>query len=96
MDKKRGIQLPPDWVPGPQGVAYGLKNGLTEAQIQREGERFRNWAVSRGEVKRDWLAAWRNWVLKACDIYGIPPPTGAVTVLSDDERERLIRKYSKK
>ncbi len=95
MRKNRGCQLPKEWVPQEPHISYGLVHGLTVEQVQREGEKFKNWAHAKGEVKKDWGAAWRNWVLRVCEEKGIPMARVTIS-LSDEERERLIRKYSKK
>lgn len=37
------------------------------ADVERETERMCDWARAKGETKRDWAAAWRNWLRKASD-----------------------------
>lgn len=65
-----GTRLPPDWQPTPDLIEYARKEGLTDDQLQRELERFRNhWLGASGQRARksDWAACWRNWILRAAD-----------------------------
>lgn len=66
--KSKGTRLPENWrLPKSWGEWAVTDEGLPEADVRREGERFRDYWVglsgARG-VKRDWLATWRNWVRK--------------------------------
>lgn len=82
----RGTRLPPDWTPGPDGIAYAVGVGLTVAQAEDQAERMRNWsknAQGSNGVKLDWFAFWRNWCRRAADDiaarpnnHGPPPERG--------------------
>jgi len=66
----RGTRLPENFTPLPAIVQQGLSLGLTEADISDQLERFRDWAnAATGQVsiKRDWQAAYRNWIKRVAD-----------------------------
>lgn len=68
--KKRGSRLSVEWrLPMPWGE-WAVAEGLPEASVRREADKFRDyWAGLNGSkgVKLDWLATWRNWVRKAIE-----------------------------
>ena len=39
-----------------------VTKGLSEREAKAEFDRFRDWAVAKGQVYADWNAAWRNWI----------------------------------
>ncbi|SLJ92890.1 hypothetical protein SAMN06295987_1028 [Novosphingobium mathurense] len=63
--------LPADWEPEPlTGSAADAVASWRNGALERELDRFRDWAASTAgpnSRKKDWQAAWRNWVLKADD-----------------------------
>lgn len=61
-DPVRGVRLPSDWVPNERHaqIAEGRRVNLPD-----EVEKFRDWAASKGETKKDWDAAFRNWLRNA-------------------------------
>jgi hypothetical protein len=67
---KRGTRLSANWVlPKPYGD-WALAQGLPRDRIVLEAEKMRDWAINAPDrigAKRDWFAAWRNWVKKAID-----------------------------
>ena len=70
---KRGTRLDPSWSPSEIDVAYARKKGLTEQEIERGVEEFRNYWVAKpgaGALKLDWGATWRNRVLDIIDRRG--------------------------
>lgn len=78
--KARGCRLPPDWDPGPEGMAFAAAAGLVNGRAASELARFRDyWAAATGAAatKADWPATWRNWVRRAADSpqRGRPSPT---------------------
>lgn len=79
VSTSRGTRLPPDWTPGPDGIAYAVAVGLTEAQAEDQAERMRLWAKnaqgSKG-VKLDWSAAWQGWCRRASDEIARRPSNG--------------------
>lgn len=56
---KRGTQLPSDWTTKPEHSRAALEHGV---DLEREAKRFRNWAQAKGQVYKDWDAAFRNWL----------------------------------
>lgn len=68
--KKRSARLPAEWVlPKAWGV-WAVSEGMSETDVRREAERFRDYWHSIGgqrAVKLDWQATWRNWVRKVLD-----------------------------
>ncbi|MBB3956859.1 hypothetical protein [Novosphingobium sediminicola] len=69
--RTRGTRLPVDWVPEP--LTGDLAKAIAQwppGALERELARFRDWAASTSgpnAVKKDWQAAWRNWLRKAHD-----------------------------
>lgn len=62
----RGTRISENWAPTPKDYAYASSKGVTPEEINNEAERFRNhWvsATGKGSTKRDWSAAWRNWII---------------------------------
>lgn len=64
--KKKGSRLTEDWVlPRGWGQWAVESEGLTEEEVRRQAERFRDfWLGVSGQrgVKMDWQATWRNWI----------------------------------
>ena len=66
----RGTRLSPDFSPLPSIMELGRGRGLSDADLTDQLERFRDWAnAATGQigVKRDWQAAFRNWIKRAAD-----------------------------
>ena len=66
----RGTRLPDDFIPIRAIIELGKGRGLTELEITDQLERFRDWAnAATGQVgtKREWQAAFRNWIKRAAD-----------------------------
>lgn len=71
--EKRAHRLPSDFQLTQADITHARNEGLTDDQIRREFDRFRDhWLAASGSnaAKRDWHAAWRNWVRKAADRVG--------------------------
>jgi DNA-binding Lrp family transcriptional regulator len=66
--ERKGARLPDGWQPDVALLAWAAAKGLTEAAVLALWtERFVNhWTASAGRnaTKRDWGAAWRNWILE--------------------------------
>jgi hypothetical protein len=75
--KAPAIALPSDWIPSKEGIEYAKKMRLSEAEIARERERFRNNAQQNDRKCSSWDAAWRNWCLKAAEFLNKPPPSSS-------------------
>lgn len=66
----RGSRLPADWQPSPSEVAFALDRGMSQARLNTEVEKFRNYWLAKsgaGATKRDWSATWRNWIITAME-----------------------------
>ena len=66
----RGSRLASDWTLPSDWLDWSVKAGLSEPDISREAERFRDYWISkpgREAIKVDWQATWRNWMRKRID-----------------------------
>jgi len=64
-DSKKGARLKDDWTLPVEWGLWALEQGLTREVILTEEEKFRDYWVSLAgakAIKRDWQAAWRNWI----------------------------------
>ncbi len=67
---KRGTRIEPDWMPTVDDFQIGIKEGLTDAEVRREIEKFRDWWTAKpgkDGTKLDWDATFRMWIRKAAD-----------------------------
>lgn len=74
---KRASQLPPDWKPDPDEWSAAAETLGSEARAVNELAKFRDHALSKGRVAKDWQAAWRNWVRRAVEYSSAGPPMAA-------------------
>lgn len=61
----KATHLPPDWLPSPDDWAYARAQGMTDADITRIADDFRDyWFAASGEraSSRAWDASWRRWI----------------------------------
>lgn len=68
---KKGHRLPEGWMPDPD-VIDAMRQENPGVDLQREHAKFSDhWAAASGAnaSKRDWNAAWRNWIRRAADSY---------------------------
>lgn len=66
--KTRAARLPVDWVLPGEWRQDAVKAGLPQSRIDLEAEKMRDWSLSSPNgAKRDWRAAWRNWVKGAVE-----------------------------
>lgn len=68
---RKAARLPADWNPGPLSgeIAAAVARWPPKA-VERELERFRDWAKSapdKSGLKLDWQATWRNWLRRVED-----------------------------
>ncbi len=73
----RGSRLSPEWIPSDQDRLAARSEGLSEAEIDKEALRFRDYWIGRagsGGVKLDWSATWRNWIRTTAEKLGKTPP----------------------
>lgn len=78
---KNGTRLDENWVLPKSYGDWALAQGLPRDRILVEATKMRNWSINAGAkgVKKDWMAAWQNWVQGAIDALprGSPPqPNG--------------------
>lgn len=65
MQKDSGSRLDINLKLSPRWREYAIKQGITQPEITFE--QFKNYWTSpnaKRPIKKDWLATWRNWVLK--------------------------------
>ena len=72
--KKPEAPLPDDWVPSSENLQLVAKLGLSTSEELRERQRFRNHAKQNDRRCVRWDSAYANWLDKAADILGKPPP----------------------
>lgn len=88
--RQRGKRIPPDFAVTDGMRAWAREKGL-RCDLDRETEKFINyWTAKAGRdaTKTDWMATWRNWVLKADEDAGggrRPVDTRAVADIPDDQ-----------
>jgi hypothetical protein len=74
--KVKGSRLSSDWKLSADDRKAALAEGMPEAQVDREANKFRDYWTGRAGangVKLDWSATWRNWVRRACEDRGWTP-----------------------
>jgi hypothetical protein len=57
-----GWTIPPGWTDWTIAHAAGRSVAVSAEDVRRLSEQFRDWALSIGTVRKDWLATWRTWV----------------------------------
>lgn len=70
IEASRASRIDPAWEPGDVGVEFAVKAGLPEDRIRIEADKFKDHFLQsslKTALKRDWQAAWRNWVRGAAD-----------------------------
>lgn len=101
--RERGVRLPDDWQPSPTDLAFTAEKGMPAAVVPREVEKFRlHWHGKHGPtaiktLDRGWPAAWKTWVIRACEWAGYSPGTGPPKpVLPEAEIHRLEEWHRRK
>ena len=80
---KRASKLPDDWTPTAEHQAQAAQAGIN---ISLEVEKMRDWALSKGETRKDWNATFRNWLRNARPTPGYTPkPVTGQRVLEEWE-----------
>lgn len=59
---KRATKLPDSWTPTPEHRAQAEAAGI---DTDLEATKLRDWALSKGETRKDWDATFRNWLRNA-------------------------------
>lgn len=66
--RKRPIPIPEDFTPEAKyWTALQEELRVSDAWMNRETTKFRDYWTSRGKPMADWQAAWRNWIYKALE-----------------------------
>lgn len=68
--KPRAHQLPADWAPTPQHLAYAQQHGL---QVEHEAGKFRLHAEAHHRLAVRWNAAFAQWLMRATEYRAISP-----------------------
>jgi len=55
------VKIPEDWAP-PAHEVEQARVKAPSVNVEFETAQFVDWAISKGEARADWLAAWRRWV----------------------------------
>jgi hypothetical protein len=96
--KKAAHPLPDDWSPGSESKQKAQALGLTIAEIDRETQKFKNYARQNDRRVVLWDAAFDNWCIKAAEFLNRSPPTIKSTAASfparpDSPRGKAWRTY---
>ncbi|HCS2945725.1 TPA: hypothetical protein OQU49_004325 [Shigella flexneri] len=67
---KRASKLPDSWTPTPEHRAQAEASGIDS---DLEATKLRDWALSKGESRKDWDATFRNWLRNARPTPGYGP-----------------------
>lgn len=62
--RQRRTAMPDDWTPDPSNVEK-LRGKYPKLNVDAEVGKFRDYWISRGEVRADWNAGLRTWMAKA-------------------------------
>ena len=66
----RASRIPPDWTPGPEGLAFAATLGFAIGRADNAVAKFRDfWSGKAGKdgAKLDWPATWRNWLRRSVE-----------------------------
>jgi len=72
----RGTRIDPSWIPSGADRSLAKTEGFSDAEIDREALRFRDFWIGKpgaGGVKLDWASTWRNWIRTSADRLGKRP-----------------------
>lgn len=96
---KKGTRIPDGWTP-PEDTRQKMAERFPLLDLDVETEKFTNhWQAESGAkaTKTDWVATWRNWIIKANDYaprhlrpVADPPPSGRA-VIGEPPEEALRR-----
>jgi hypothetical protein len=93
-------RLPEGWAPGLPLLAW-CEEKFPDVEETREREKFCDYWRSRGEPRRDWDAAYRNWIRKEAEFSKARPssrangPASRTTTIDQANRERRDRVAAK-
>ena len=55
------VKIPEGWAP-PAHEVEQARVKAPSVNVEHETAQFVDWAISKGEARADWLAAWRKWI----------------------------------
>ncbi len=73
---KRGTRIPEDWEPSPMDRGRMRVLLFTDAEMDRETEKFIDHFTANGKPMKDWSAAWRNWMRRSREFASRASPNG--------------------
>jgi hypothetical protein len=76
--RERGTQLSDGWRPSDTAWRSAVDR-VGEQRAEIELVKFRNHAADKGRVSKNWDAAFRNWIDRAIEYGGLPPPPSTAT-----------------
>lgn len=80
---KRATQLSDSWTPSDAHRQQASEKGI---DVALEAAKMRDWAISKGESRKDWDATFRNWIRNARPTPGhTPKPTAGQRLLEEWE-----------
>ena len=85
LKRARASAVPLDWFPDDELIEWA-KERTPHVDTDIETERFINYYASKGELRKDWRASWRNWMLRAIRDYS--PKLGHIRTRMDGQRQR--------
>jgi len=71
----RKCGIPDGWVPSNESRDKATALGLTQSEVQKEAERFKNHARQNDRKAVRWDAAFDNWCIKAAEFLNRSPPS---------------------
>lgn len=80
--QKHGSKISEEWIPTATDREYARGKRLTDSDIGRQAEGFRDYHLSKGTLGQDWQAAWRTWIRNSIDFGKVklaPEPTESLT-----------------
>ncbi|WP_417556132.1 hypothetical protein [Microbacterium sp.] len=86
------VKIPEDWLP-PEHEVTQANTKAPSVNVEFETAQFVDWAISKGEKRADWLAAWRGWIRRTHqrNLEQGWKPKAAVAPRDEDARARWCR-----
>lgn len=87
-------KIPEDWAP-PGHEVVGRVAECPSVNVAHETAQFVDWAISKGEARADWLAAWRKWIRSthARNIERGWKPTRAMAPAGETPEQKWCREH---
>lgn len=88
------VKIPEDWLP-PDAEVERAQAAAPSVNVEFETAQFVDWAISKGEARADWLAAWRGWIRRTHQRnveQGWKPSRTAVASRDESALERWCRR----